>query len=111
MELKLRNIQYYGENNSRIVISIEARYGWGEENYAEIIKITYSTIKKTATITVKAKNPGVSLIVRKLIEVLKKIDFESDTIKNPAAIIITELHTELKMTFEEEMIDKTIEYE
>ena len=109
MELNLRNIQYYGDNNSRIVISVEVHYGWEENHFAEIVKISYHTIKKNPTITVKAKNPGISLVIKRMIEVLNKINFESDKIKNPAAIIITELHAELKMTFEEEMIDKTIE--
>ncbi len=109
MELKLRNVQYYGEDNSRIVLSVEAHYGWEENNYAEIIKISYSTIKNNPTITVKAKNPGITLIVRRIIEVINKIDFISDKIKNPAAILITELHSSLKMTFEEDMINKTMD--
>lgn len=107
MELKLKNINLYGENKQRVVISIEARYGWNEKTYGDLIKISFDSTNINPSISVKIKNQGVAFVIERIIECLSEIDFPASN-GTPLSLIIKTLAKDLKMAYDEENIQDLI---
>lgn len=87
MELSLRNIYCYGEENSNLYISMEVHYGWNEAMHADIVKLNYNGVKKQIFLTIRAKNPGMGAVIESIISSLRDIDSSEDATNTPERII------------------------
>ena len=100
MNLKLKDISYHGDGNTILYISIEAIYGWENKMYGDIIKINYNTQKKSMHLTVKIKNPGISQVVDRIIQLLSNINTSDDSLENPPLTIIEKMGEVLAMEYD-----------
>jgi hypothetical protein len=108
MELTLRNIYCYGEKNSNLYMSIGVHYGWNEAMYADIIKLNYNGAKEQIFLTVKAKNPGMGIVIESIISTLKDIDLREDARANSPEIIIEILSRKMGMSYDHEIVEEVL---
>ena len=69
MNLKLKNIQFH-EASSSIIFTIEARYGYMGMMYGDLVKLNYFLHDKSPWISGKMLNPGIGLVIERIIEAL-----------------------------------------
>lgn len=108
MELTLSKIQRHGEDDSTVLMSIEAEYGWKGEMYRDNIQLTYNGRKREAFITVKILNPGSGMIIERLYELIIGSHYASRTVKNPPLQILEVLAEKIHLTYNEEEIHRAL---
>jgi hypothetical protein len=108
MELTLSKIQRHGEDDSTVLMSIEAEYGWKSEMYRDNIQITYNARKREAFITAKILNPGAGMIVERLYELIIGSQYASRTVKNPPLQILEVLAEKIHLAYDEEEVRRTL---
>jgi hypothetical protein len=108
MEFTLRNIYCYGEHDSNIFMSIGVLYGWSEAMHTDVIRLNYDGTKEQIFLTVKAKNPGMGIVIESIINLLKDINSRKDGSENKLELIIDILSQKLGMKYDHEKVEGTI---
>lgn len=98
-------IYCYGDDCSKICMSIKVIYGWQGEMYTDIIQLNYNGLKREALLTVKALNSGVGMVVESIIDIIKSIDLSNISFKNPFKVIVERLSQKIGMNYNEEIMD------
>jgi len=109
MELRLKKIYCYGEKKSNIYMALEARYGWDGSMIGDIIKLNYKGVSEQAYLTVKAQNPGVGLIVERLITYLKDLSSQRIERGTVSELIIDTLSSKLGMTYDSNTVEEALQ--
>ncbi len=106
MEIKLSKIYSFGEKNSRVFMSFKAIYGWEEGMIGDVIQLNFNGLKKEAYLTVKAKNSGSALVMKKMIDIISTINFDHhDQGQNPLHII-EKLKEHMGLEYDREIVEE-----
>jgi hypothetical protein len=108
MEFTLRNIYCYGEHDSNIFMSIGVLYGWSEAMHTDVIRLNYDGAREKIFLTVKAKNPGIGIVIESIISLLMDIDSRKDGSENKLELIIDILSQKLGMKYDHEKVEGVI---
>lgn len=108
MEMTLSRLQRHGDDDSTIVMSIEAGYGWKGDMYKDNVQITYNGKKREAFITVKVANPGAGMISERLYELITNSHYSSRSVKNPPLHIIEVLAEKVGLSYNEEEVRRVL---
>ena len=103
MDLKLKKISSHGRDNSVIILDIDAEYGFEQESFRDTVRIQYSSASEETYVTVKARNPGVGLVVARIIEILGE-HRHTEASGSPVAEIVDLLVHKAGMFCEDEKI-------
>jgi hypothetical protein len=109
MELRLKKIYCYGEKKSNMYMAIEVRYGWNGSMIGDIIKLNYKGMSEQAYLTVKAQNPGVGLIVERLITYLKDLPSRRIERGTVPELIIDTLSSKLGMIYDSRTVEEALQ--
>ncbi|HOD14373.1 MAG TPA: hypothetical protein PK307_02890 [Spirochaetota bacterium] len=108
MELTLSKIQRHGEDDSTVLMPIEAEYGWKGDMNRDNIQLAYNGRKREAFITVKILNPGSGMIIERLYELIIGSHYASRTVKTPPLQILEVLAEKIHLTYNEEEIHRAL---
>ena len=101
-------INCYGDNCSNVYMAIKALYGWNGKQCGDIIKLNYNGLKREAFLTVKAINPGVGLVLERIIDLVKGINLHNTALDNPMKAIIEILVEKLELEYDSNIVQKVL---
>ncbi len=104
MKLTLKNIISRDSEKNHIFMSVEINYGWGGEMLSGIIRINYQGDKGKVYLTVDSSNPGIGSVVNRMIDSLKKIEYEKNTKEHYPLAIIESLAEDFGMNYETDTV-------
>jgi hypothetical protein len=109
MDLKIHKIYRHGEDNAMVYLAIETHYGYRGDMFRDILQINYNGKKRDAFITVKMRNPGIGLVIERIVEFINTMDLKADSVKNPPLEIIETLGEKLNLRYDRDMVMQALE--
>lgn len=108
MEAVIHKIYCYDDENAKIYLSLEVKYGHGGVMHSDIVKLNYNGWKKDIQITVRAKNPGIGTVVERLTEIINHVDL-AHIKTNPFKELIKSLSDKLNLSYQDDIIQKVLQ--
>ena len=105
MECSVRKVYCHDDENSRVYMSLEVRYGSGGEMLREIVSLNYNGWKRRVMLTVNAVNPGIGLVIERIIDIVRDIDFVNVS-GNPFEQIIVKFEKALDLKYDRIVMQK-----
>lgn len=100
MRLKLLKINCRSEDISRVHMSIKARYNFEGEEFSDTIQLNYNGRSRDIYLTVKAVDPGIGLVIERVIDVVKDISTEGGEPAAHLKLVIDLLFEKLGMEYD-----------
>jgi len=104
MNLKLKKVHYYQHDETHIVITIEASFGYQNEQHTELVRLNFNSQKRDIHCSVKIQCPGIGPVIERIIFGLNSVDYASLSAREGAVKIIGSLHIMLGMEYDEQQI-------
>jgi len=100
MKLKLTKIQFTGGGQS-FTLTMEVQYDYTGRIWMDAVKISHQGKAREPWISARMTNPGVALVIERIIDVMPDIDYSGD-MRSILEKIIETLSHDLKMEIQPE---------
>ena len=109
MRLKLLKINCRSEDISKVHISIKAQYNFEGEEFADVIQLNYKGRSREIYLTVKAVDPGIGLVIERIIDVVKDISAGDGGPEAHLKLVIDQLSEKLGMEHDSNTVAQVLE--
>jgi hypothetical protein len=109
MNLKLKKVHYYQHDETHIVITIEASFGYQDKQHTELVRLNYNSQKRDIHCAVKIQSPGIGPVIERIIFGVNSVDYASLSAREGVIKIIDGLHIMLGMEYDGQQITDGLE--